>query len=408
VDVNADKPPPPATGRRWQPALRRNWLARRFSLRTLLVVVTGICLILGFLGESARRQRQAVEAIEALGGTVGYASLLGTPIRGGPAADTPLLPYVRATIGRDYFERAAEVHLSRSGVRQLRGRVGELAPHLARLAPLDSLSLFSLTLEGDDAEKVFRSANPRRASCAMMTLSDSDAAGIACAANLRELGFNDTTISVKGIANFKSLPHLENLWISCRHSWISPSGKEIVWDAETHALRDDVASVLAGFPKLKSLSLSWTQLTDVGIDALTRFDRFKTFGVSSPQVTDASMQFLVRCKKLECLSVAGTKIGDASLPLLQELPRLTTLSLSGAVTNDGLIEVAKLRQLESLDLGGRQIDDAGLPHLAGMENLRRLDVQTTGVTTDGAAVKALKKALPQCHIRQYYPSPSFR
>lgn len=44
----------------------------RFSLAGLLVVVTALCLVLGFQVSKTRRQQQAVAAIEALGGEVEY------------------------------------------------------------------------------------------------------------------------------------------------------------------------------------------------------------------------------------------------------------------------------------------------------------------------------------------------
>jgi hypothetical protein len=106
--------------------------------------------------------------------------------------------------------------------------------------------------------------------------------------------------------------------------------------------------------------------------------------------------------------VAAAPDDDDSLDRVQELPKLKGLRLSAAVTNAGLPTIAKLSQLEKLDLGGPDIDDRGLQYLAGMKNLRALDVQTTKVTTGGEAVKQLQKELPNCKIRQYYPSMSFR
>ena len=49
---------------------RRRWF--QFSLRTLMVLVTVLCVWLGLVSERARKQREAVAAIEALGGWVWY------------------------------------------------------------------------------------------------------------------------------------------------------------------------------------------------------------------------------------------------------------------------------------------------------------------------------------------------
>ena len=49
---------------------KRRWF--RFSLRTFLVIVTLICVWLGWEFSSARKQKQAVEAIRAIGGNAFY------------------------------------------------------------------------------------------------------------------------------------------------------------------------------------------------------------------------------------------------------------------------------------------------------------------------------------------------
>lgn len=48
----------------------RSWA--RFSLKTFLLLLTAFCLWLGLLVESARRQRDAVRAIQDMGGEVFY------------------------------------------------------------------------------------------------------------------------------------------------------------------------------------------------------------------------------------------------------------------------------------------------------------------------------------------------
>ena len=77
------------------PKHRRRWW--QLSLRTLLIVVTVFCILLGITVKRARDQRQAVEAIEALGGKTHYrhdnhiySSRLG------PA-------WLRRLIGNNYF-----------------------------------------------------------------------------------------------------------------------------------------------------------------------------------------------------------------------------------------------------------------------------------------------------------------
>jgi predicted xylose isomerase-like sugar epimerase len=49
---------------------KRRWF--RFSLRMLLLVVTVLCVWLGFNVNAARRQKEAVQAIRLAGGSVWF------------------------------------------------------------------------------------------------------------------------------------------------------------------------------------------------------------------------------------------------------------------------------------------------------------------------------------------------
>src|SRR6478752_1724301 len=50
--------------------MKRRWF--RFSLRTLLLIITALCVWLGMQVNAARRQKEVVDAIVKAGGRVGY------------------------------------------------------------------------------------------------------------------------------------------------------------------------------------------------------------------------------------------------------------------------------------------------------------------------------------------------
>lgn len=85
---------------------KRRWF--RFSLQALLVLVTILCIWLGFTVNAARRQREAVEVIRKAGGMVRYNYTPG-PKRGilselNPDPSPPLAPtWLRRWLGDDYF-----------------------------------------------------------------------------------------------------------------------------------------------------------------------------------------------------------------------------------------------------------------------------------------------------------------
>jgi len=91
-----------------RPLRTNRWL--RFSLRTLLVVVTGGCVALGLWVKAAERQRRAVEGIRELGGFAYYS----TEWRSGKWIDDDSAPWVRllrGCTGPDYLDQVVVVHL---------------------------------------------------------------------------------------------------------------------------------------------------------------------------------------------------------------------------------------------------------------------------------------------------------
>ena len=74
---------------------KRRWA--QFSLGTMFIVVTVFCVWLAVLVNRAHRQREAVAAIEQLGGIVGY--------------DEPALPNWLQKLGGDAFVHVVDVNL---------------------------------------------------------------------------------------------------------------------------------------------------------------------------------------------------------------------------------------------------------------------------------------------------------
>ena len=97
---------------------KRRWF--RFSLRTLLVLMTVLCVWIGIQVNSARRQREAVAAILKAGGTVAFdyqvvrQPLPTTPGSHWLSSDTKNSPpgpaWLRRQIGDDYFRTVAFVY----------------------------------------------------------------------------------------------------------------------------------------------------------------------------------------------------------------------------------------------------------------------------------------------------------
>jgi len=78
--------------------------------------------------------------------------------------------------------------------------------------------------------------------------------------------------------------------------------------------------------------------------------------------------------------------GDEATPYLADLPHLEQVYFGGEfasnekLTDNGLENLAGLKQLERLHLNGTGITDAGVAHLSGLTGLKVLDLSGTQIT----------------------------
>lgn len=156
------------------PTRQRRWF--QFSLRTVLVVVTLLCIgpggYVAYEQRKARKQKAAVEAIEKLGGEVRYDRT--TPVRSG---------MLRQILGDESFGNVTEVLLANSQVTD----VG--LEHLAELTDLEILGLTDTQV------------------------TDGGLAHLAGLKNLDHLWLYDTQVTDAGIAELqKALPGCKIYW----------------------------------------------------------------------------------------------------------------------------------------------------------------------------------------------------
>ena len=88
----------------------------RFSIRTLLIVLTIFCVALGWKVERARKQREAVAWVHEMGGSVNYDYELDDDGSSAPDAKPPGSEWLRKQLGRDFFDDVVRVSLTEVGV----------------------------------------------------------------------------------------------------------------------------------------------------------------------------------------------------------------------------------------------------------------------------------------------------
>ena len=168
-------------------------------------------------------------------------------------------------------------------------------------------------------------------------------------------------------------------------------------------LTDTAIAHIRGWKKLRSLNLRGTDITDTSMEYVAGLTALESLDVSYTQVTNNGMEFLAPLNRIEQLSIGGNKISGPGLHILKSLPRLKRLNLSGAqkrnsgtwatTIKEGDMEtIGALTKLESLNLAGLRVTNSGLSRLKGMTQLRELDLSKTQAGGDGLA---LLQQMPQ-------------
>lgn len=389
-------------------SLSRDRCRFRFSLRALFALMTVLCILLGWSYSRAMRQEQAVGAIERLGGSVEY-DWQRSPDGSTRAAAHPRGPiWLRKVLGAHFFDAVVGVNVSRAPKNDLSSGFAPFRVHLRELPKLKRLHISRQNLIEADYATIGQLTGLEKLSLGAIVLSKAGAEEIAKLLNLRELNLHDVIVPTDALVQIKGLRKLQLLSVYCRHEDRDSNGA-YSWNLSDYAIRDDALASLPSLTALTTLSLTFTQISDKGVAIIGELPQLECLEISSPRITNASIDRLTKLKRLSRLGISVCAMDNEGVARLAELPKLARLGISGpAIDNNCLQTIARLENLEWLDLGGQTIDELGMQHLESMRNLRYLDLQSTGVKTDCPAVQSLKRALPRCRIRQYYPSPSFR
>ncbi len=159
-----------------------------------------------------------------------------------------------------------------------------------------------------------------------------------------------------------------------------------VIDTQRKPITDADLATLDGLTQLKALWIRDVPITGSGLADVHGLTELEVLGLERTKVDDASLQHLKEMPKLINLHLDRTSVTDAGLAYLVGA-KLTALRLGGTnVTNAGMAHIKSLSSLVDLDLeNATQISDAGVAHINQLPNLRKLNLQATGITDTGVA-----------------------
>jgi hypothetical protein len=330
----------------------RRWL--RFSLRTMLVLVTAFGVWLGIKVDEARRQKAAVEKLQALGVEVWYEHQRtangGFDVR----IDLAVPDWARDLCGDHFFQTV-------KGLFYVRRLGAGVTPEMSN--PITDADLKCLA-DLPHLEQLIISRAP---------ITDAGLAHLRHPERLRVVAIYMTQVGDSFVRRLKNAGRLESLVLD-----------------ETQ-VTDDALAELTNLPHLQVLGL---QHTDTGDRALAPFAACELISLSlGRNTTNAGLQQFKTLSKVQILdaggcSITGNALSGFRLPVALEV----RLSKCNIADNDLATLADAVRDVPNLELNDCLLTDRGLPHLYKLKKLTRIALRGTGVTAEGIA--KLQQAIP--------------
>jgi hypothetical protein len=136
--------------------------------------------------------------------------------------------------------------------------------------------------------------------------------------------------------------------------------------------------------------------------AVAAIGEVRQLGFYEPTLTDDGLAQLAGLRQVETLIAPGSPISDSSAPVLANYQELTWLELTDSQLTDAAVpHLLKLKKLEVLRIQGTRITDQGARQLAALSNLRDLslgDSERNPMPISVACREELQRQLPGCGI----------
>jgi Leucine-rich repeat (LRR) protein len=252
---------------------KRRWY--QFSLKTLLVVLTLLCLGPGgwmaYQHHRDGRRQTAIDAIEKVGGKIHYGNRVA-----------PRSFAMQVFLGNERFENLDELRFTSNW---------KLAnSDLVHVQQFPGLQILAL---------------------ADTQITDDGLVHLANLVALKELDLEGTPITDSGLVHLAGSNTLKNLRL------------------ENTPITDSGLRHLAGLTELEILHLDNTNVTDTGLVNLSRMKKLVTLTLMDTDVTDSGLLHLASLTKLEWLWLDGAKVSQAGIGRLgKSLPNLNIVCSS--------------------------------------------------------------------------------
>jgi hypothetical protein len=229
--------------------------------------------------------------------------------------------------------------------------------------------------------------------------------------NLRELRLHliDSIIDDNSITELTKLERLRVFSISRLPVGddpnISDAGIKILCGCKTlehvdlrlQILTDASASHLSTLPRLRYVSLDYSQLTDAGLESFKDSLQLEELSVRGTQVHGPGLLYLQKLPHFRSLALGGNQVNDQDFELIAALNQIESLAVDRTlITDHGLTEFGLPPKLSEIDLEGTEVTDKALLVLAKYPSLKKVRLPWRTISKAGQA--KLKLVLPNCEI----------
>lgn len=304
------------------------WLPQ-FSLRTILIVITLLCVAMGWPYSRAERQRLAVRELQKMNC---YCEFEPEPQWLGRLPKS-----VREFRDGHYFRSITKVHVNR----QARDSLPKIFEAISQIDRVETIDCNSAPVTYEHLARLSRLRRVKLLRLNHPRIDDGALATLRGWSSLEELIIPNAAVTERGIAQLTLNRNLRRL------------------DLTGTYLGDGVGDVLQAFPKLTSLGLGDTDITPAGIARLPRF------------------------ADLTYLDLSGTLADDGIVNSLAHYPRLSAIDLGRTRVTDFTGQTIAQWSLKDVRLNETAITDKTIDAFVEMETLEHLDIRRSKVTLFG-------------------------
>lgn len=360
----------------------------RFSLRTLVIVLTLICFVIGtpigYIRYKAERQRKAIARLKELNVAVGLQA---------DAKSTWVTSQLRRWVDKDAFRRATSVNI-RANARDI-DEVIALLPSLDELMELNCnkqslndhqlqeiASIRSLRHLGAEqsncspqvVRKLLENPNWELLALPKVKFNDELLVELGRQTKLQRLTFDASEVSADG------LEHLA----SCR------SLLEVFLYRVQHAA--GFARAIRRLPKVKMAILLEST---IGADDLAEFGdigTLKSLQFYDCQIDSSKIDRIAKATQLSHLEFFRSPVSTDAVAAVGRLSKLQILSLDSCVDDHNVRELASLPALKYLALTKTELTDEGLQHAARVRTLTLVVLPVDTKCTEAGIRRLQEKA----------------